>query len=132
MALILAGARLFSAGDHAHLVVLLDDSASMAAVNGRGESARDRAVRRVPSRSIVWAHRARVTLVRSGERPSVLAGPAAFPAEARPALEGWKPKAPHHALALGVRLARELAGPDRQADGHQRRPPDAPRANPQT
>ena len=47
LALILAGARMSSAGVSPHLVVLLDDSASMAAVNARGESARDRAVRRV-------------------------------------------------------------------------------------
>ncbi len=47
LALILAGARLSPAGVSQHLVVLLDDSASMAAVNAAGESARDRAVRRV-------------------------------------------------------------------------------------
>jgi hypothetical protein len=51
-----------------------------------------------------------VTLVRSGARPSVLAGPAALLREARPALEAWQPVAPHHALALGLQLARELAG----------------------
>ena len=43
------------------------------------------------------------------------------PLEARPALDSWKPEAPHHSLALGIRLARELAGPDRQADGDERR-----------
>ena len=110
LALILAGARLFPAGDHAHLVVLLDDSASMAAVNVRGESARDRAVRRIALELDRLGSTGRVTLVRSGERPSVLAGPAALRADAMRALEGWKPNAPHHALALGLRLARELAG----------------------
>jgi hypothetical protein len=110
LALILAGARLFSAGDHAHLVVLLDDSASMAAVDARGESTRDRAVRRVAVEIDRLGNTARVTLVASGERPSVLAGPAAFPADAMRALEQWKPHAPHHSLALGLRLARELAG----------------------
>ena len=47
LALILAGARCSPAGISHHLVVLLDDSASMAAVNAAGESARDRAVRRM-------------------------------------------------------------------------------------
>src|SRR5918996_3460114 len=47
LALILAGARISPTGVSQHLVVLLDDSASMGAVNARGESARDRAVRRV-------------------------------------------------------------------------------------
>jgi hypothetical protein len=109
-ALILAGARLSSAGVTAHLVVLLDDSASMAAVNARGESARDRAMRRILEELDRRGAAARVTLVSSGERPSVLVGPAAFAVEARSALELWRPAAMHHALAPGIRLARELAG----------------------
>jgi hypothetical protein len=52
----------------------------------------------------------RITLIQSGERPAVLAGPAALAIETRPALERWKPQAQHHSLALGLRLARELAG----------------------
>ena len=111
LALILAGARISSADLSPHLVVLLDDSASMAAVNGRGESTRDRAVRRVIEELDRLGNRARVTFVESGERPSVLLGPAARALEARPALDNWKPEAPHHSLALGLRLARELAGP---------------------
>jgi hypothetical protein len=109
-ALILAGARVSSTGVSQHLVVLLDDSASMAAVNARGESARDRAVRRVLGDVDRLGAGARITLVQSGERPSVLSGPAALAVEARPALDTWKPEAPHHSLALGIRLARELAG----------------------
>ncbi len=111
LALILAGARISSADVSPHLVVLLDDSASMAANNGRGESTRDRAVRRVIEELDRLGNRARVTFVQSGERPSVLLGPAARALEARPALDNWKPEAPHHSLALGLRLARELAGP---------------------
>ncbi len=110
LALILAGARLFPAGDRAHLVVLLDDSASMAAVDGRGESPRDRAVQRVAAELDRLGRAGRVTLVETGERPSVLAGPAAFPADAIRALDRWTPDAPHHSPALGLRLARELAG----------------------
>jgi hypothetical protein len=110
LALILAGARVSSAGVSQHLVVLLDDSSSMAAVNARGESARDRAVLRVLTELGRLGAGARVTLVRSGDRPSVLAGPAAFAVEARPALDAWKPDAPHHSLALGIQLARQLAG----------------------
>ena len=110
LALILAGARLSSAGVSPHLVVLLDDSASMAAVNSRGESARSRAVRRVLDEVARLGNRGLVTIVQSGVRPSVLAGPAAPAIEARRALDGWKPEAPHHPLALGLRVARELAG----------------------
>ena len=110
LALILAGARLSPAGISQHLVVLLDDSASMAAVNASGESARDRAVRRVLGELDRLRSSARVTLIQSGERPSILSGPAALAPEARAALAAWKPEAPHHALTLGLRLARELAG----------------------
>src|SRR5688572_26635385 len=66
VALMLAGARLSRAGVSQHLVVLLDDSASMAAVNARGESARDRAVRRVLGELDRLGARARITLVQSG------------------------------------------------------------------
>lgn len=112
LALILAGARLSSSGVQQHLVVLLDDSASMAAVNAAGESARDRAVGRVLQEIDRLGAAARVTLVTSGERPFVIAGPGAYAVEARPALERWTPTAAHHPLALGIRLARELAGRD--------------------
>ena len=110
LALIVAGARLSSAGVSPHLVVLLDDSASMAAVNANGESARDRGVRRVLAETERLGGRARVTLIRSGDRPVVLAGPAAMASETRPALEHWRPEAAGHSLAMGIRLARELAG----------------------
>ena len=110
LSLILAGARLSSAGTDQHLVVLLDDSASMSAATAAGESARDRAVQRVLAEVNRLGAGGRVTLVVSGERPSVLAGPSAYPVEVRPALDGWAPQALHHSLALGIRLAREFAG----------------------
>ena len=110
LSLILAGARLTSAAEIPHLVVLLDDSASMSAVGADGTPVRARAVERVLRELEVPGRRGRVTLVRSGDRPVVLAGPAALPAEAEAALERWAPRAPHHALAPGLRLARELAG----------------------
>jgi hypothetical protein len=40
----------------------------------------------------------------------VLFGPAARAVDAPSALAGWTPEAPDHSLALGLRLARELAG----------------------
>jgi hypothetical protein len=109
LALILAGARIFPATSSDHLVVLLDDSASMAAVNAAGESARDRAVRRVLLEIERLGVGGRITIIASGDRPAVLAGPAALAPEGPRALERWAPRAPHHSLALGLRLARELA-----------------------
>jgi von Willebrand factor type A domain/Aerotolerance regulator N-terminal len=110
LALIVAGARISPAGVSQHLVVLLDDSASMAAVGAAGNSARDRAVRRVLAELDRLRAGARITLIRSGDRPAILAGPASYMVEARSALQAWKPEAPHHSMALGLRLARELAG----------------------
>ena len=110
LSLMLAGARCAPAADVDHLVVLLDDSASMAAQNVRGESARDRAIREIRSEIDARARTARITLVRSGDRPTVLAGPATSGPDARAALERWQPKARHHTLATGLRLSRELAG----------------------
>ena len=93
----------------------------MAAVNARGESARDRAVRRVLAELDRLGAGARITLVRSGDRPSVLAGPAAFAVEARPALDSLEA-----GRAASFARARPSAGagarrPDRQADGDERR-----------
>ena len=110
LALILAGARLSSSGVSQHLVVLLDDSASMAAVDAQRQSARDRGAQRVLEELRRLGGRARITLVRSGDRPSVLLGPAALATEAAAALEQWRPQAASHPTAMGLRLARELAG----------------------
>jgi hypothetical protein len=110
LALILAGARLRPEGLSAHLVVLLDDSASMSAINGQNESPRDRGTARILSEVERLGSTSRVTLVLSGERPSILLGPSAISAEAREALDRWKPAATRHSLALGLRLAREVAG----------------------
>ena len=110
LALIIAGARVSPAGVSEHLVVLLDDSASMAAVNAQGESARDRGVQRVLAELARLGPRARITLVRSGDRPAVITGPGAMASEAAPGLAQWTPDASSHSLATGLRFARELAG----------------------
>jgi hypothetical protein len=110
LALILSGARIQPASVNEHLVVLLDDSASMSATNGRNESPRDRAVRRVTDEIEKLGRGVRVTLILSGDRPTVLVGPAALAVETQPAMQRWKPQAQHHPLTMGIRLARELAG----------------------
>src|SRR5262245_33727262 len=110
LSLILAGARLSSAAVSDHLVVSLDDSASRWARNAGGVRPRDRAERRVLDEISRLGSGGRITIIQSGERPIVLAGPAALAAEGRTALERWQPQSQHHSLAPGLRLARELAG----------------------
>jgi hypothetical protein len=125
IALIIAGATLAPSTSSEHIVVLLDDSVSMTAIDSGGESPRARAIRRVHDEVKRIGPRGRMTLVRSGERPVLIAGPAAFGAEAEPALAAWMPLARQHSLAAGLRLARELAGEsgsllilsDRRPDG---------------
>ena len=125
LALILAGARVRPNTVNTHLVALLDDSASMAAIDSAGESPRDRAVRRVLQEAENLGANARVTLVLSGERPSVLLGPAARTIDLRPALDKWKPYAPHHSVSAGLRLARELTGTSGRLMVLSDAPPDA-------
>jgi hypothetical protein len=109
LALIIAGATFASSARSEHLVVLLDDSASMMA-GEPGESPRARAVRRVRDEIERLGPRGRITIVRSGERPALIVGPAAFGAEADTALGIWRPEARQHSLSEGLRLARELSG----------------------
>ncbi len=125
LALILSGARVRPNTANTHLVALLDDSASMGAIDSAGESPRDRSVRRVLQEAGNLGATARVTLVLSGERPSVLLGPAARVIDLRPALDKWKPDAPHHSVSAGLRLARELAGTNGRLMVLSDSPPDA-------
>jgi hypothetical protein len=108
LTLLAAGARCSPSGTVDHLVVLLDDSVSMSAA-GPGGSTRERAVQRALQEIDRLGGRGRVTIVLSSERPAVIAGPQARPLEATRALDGWRPRASHHSLGPGLRLARELA-----------------------
>jgi hypothetical protein len=90
-----------------HLVVVLDGSVSMAA--GAPDSARARAVAAVRARIAALPRRSRVTLIESGATPRLLAGPAAFPAEAGARLAEWQPSLGRHDVGRALALASELA-----------------------
>lgn len=98
-----------AAGQSEHLVVVLDSSASMGATV-EGKSTRQRAIELVGERIAALGRGSRVTLVQSGSRPTLVAGPAAFPVEARTALEGWEPSAARHDLGPALALALQFAG----------------------
>ena len=106
LALAIAGIRGCGIGSSDHAVVVLDGSASMAAVEG---DARDEA------RSIVEAlpRSGRATVLVSGPDPQVLAG-AALEAEALAALAGWEPGRANHELAQGgaITLVTDRFSPD--------------------
>ena len=91
-----------------HLVVVLDGSASMGALAG-GETPRERARAILRERIDGLPRGSRATLIESGPRPSVLAGPAAFAEEALQRLETWRPSAVRHDLGPALALALDLA-----------------------
>lgn len=106
VALWLAGPRFGLADRVPHLVVVLDDSASMGA--GRGETARDRAVAVVREQLDELSSDALVTVIASGPRPEVLLGPRALRAGAQGVLDAWQPRRTDHDLAPALDLAVEL------------------------
>jgi len=110
LALCFAGPRASCvAAKSEHLVVVLDSSASMGAVRDERSTAQA-TVELVRKRIDSLSRGSRVTLVRSGPRPALLAGPAAFPDEARTRLDEWKPLAARHDLHPSLALGLELAG----------------------
>ena len=95
----------------AHFIVVLDNSASMAAVGGDGLSARDRTVAELQQRIKPSVANARVTFIATGRRPALVACPAAEWAEAQGMLDEWRPELPDHspqsAIDLGIQLAED-------------------------
>jgi hypothetical protein len=107
-ALFLADARCGEAARWTHVVVVVDGSLSMAAeVDGKT------AAERVKEAVAKLAHdegAGVLTLVESGVRPRLLAGPQLETSRALAALEAWRPAQPAHDLSSAVVMARELSG----------------------
>ena len=109
LALMLAQPR-FSLGRRPHLVVVLDDSASMSATLAPGVTVRERAIREIEERVEELGRRTVPTIITTGRRPAVIAGPAASWGRAREQLETWRPTSRHHDPAAAWELGRQLAG----------------------
>jgi hypothetical protein len=82
----------------------------MGAITSRGPTLLARAEEEIRKRIDELGRGSRVTLVASGLRPRVLAGPAAFPEEALRSLHGFEPTARHHDLTAAVALGLQLSG----------------------
>jgi hypothetical protein len=107
-ALFLADARCGAAAMKNHVVVVVDGSLSMAAV-ADGKSAADRV--RDAVAALVRSEGAGVlSIVESGVRPRLLAGPQLEAARALSALEAWQPSQPSHDVTSALVMARELSG----------------------
>ncbi len=113
MSLCLAGPRGCSGDGGEHLVVVLDGSASMGARLPDGTRLSDRVQERVAERIDGLSSGSSVTLIQSAVRPNVLAGPGAFPAEAKARLARYEPAALHHDISAAIELARQVAGGSR-------------------
>lgn len=123
LALALAGPRGCAGESGRHWVVVVDGSASMGARDPRADAAPGTEASRDAGRTRVEIVRAdiearvhdlprgsRVTIVESGARPRVIAGPAAFPAEALAALAKLDTTALHHDLTSAAALGLQLSG----------------------
>lgn len=111
LSLVLADPRWGDVGKVVHLVVVLDNSASMSSrppgleeksFRDAAVTELDRRIQRLPRGSVI-------TLLRTGRRPEMLAGPAVPWDEAKPKLDDWHPALPKHDFQATWDLAAQLA-----------------------
>jgi len=110
LALWLGGFSAGVSGDVPHLVIVVDDSASMGARGAGGASAIDRV--RAELRTILseTPARAKATLILTGPRPEIVVGPGAPVALLQDALDGLVPTQPSHDPAATLHMAQDIAG----------------------
>ena len=113
LALVLSEPHSAGLSDTVHLVAVLDNSASMSArpAADGGVSFRDAAISELERRARGLPRGSVVTLILSGNRPVMLAGPAISWEDAKPRLLAWQPQAPRHAFEpawdLGLQLVEK-------------------------
>jgi hypothetical protein len=93
-----------------HLVVVLDNSASMQATVTGQPSFRDQVIADLGTRAAELGRNSRFTLILSGRRPVMLAGPAVEWSDARERLAAWRPSAAQHDFQSAWDLASQFAG----------------------
>jgi len=93
----------------AHLVVVLDNSASMAAKPVDGPSLRDRALAELRSRVERLGRPTVLTLLMTGPRPEALNGTPVDWTQAQELLPQWQPHKAHHAFQPAWDIAAQLA-----------------------
>lgn len=113
LTLVLSEPHYAGLNDAVHLVAVLDNSASMSArppQNG-GLSFRDAAINELENRAKRLPRGSVVTLILSGNRPVMLAGPAVSWDDAKPRLLAWQPHQARHSFEpawdLGLQLVEK-------------------------
>ena len=111
LSLVLADPRWGNLGKVVHLVVVLDNSASMSSrPPGLEEKTfRDAAIDELDRRAKQLPRGSVVTVLRTARRPEMLAGPAVPWEEAKPKLDEWRPALPKHDFQPTWDLASQLA-----------------------
>jgi len=109
LTLVISRPRFEATAKAEHLVVILDDSASMSARPEGGVSFRDAAVEAIESRLEELPEGSVVTLLRTGRRPAMLAGPGVPPRDAVEKLADWQPGEPRHDFQPAWDYAAQLA-----------------------
>jgi hypothetical protein len=109
LTMVLAQPRVSDSGKVLRLIAVLDDSASMSAVGAGETSSRDRAVAELARRMKDAPRGSRTTLILTGRRPVMLAGPAVEWDVAEAALANWKPTLPGHDILSALDMAVQLA-----------------------
>ena len=111
LSLVLADPRWGGVGKVVHLIVVLDNSASMSSrPPGLEEKTfRDAAIEELDRRAKQLPRGSVVTLLRTARRPEMLAGPAVSWEEAKPKLDEWHPALPRHDFQPTWDLASQLA-----------------------
>ena len=113
LSLVLSQPRWGGLNQTVHLVAVLDNSASMLArpPDPGASSFRDAAVAELGRRAESLPRGSLITLIQSGNRPTMLAGPAVAWDEARAKLDDWQPAAPRHSFGpawdLGLQLVEK-------------------------
>ncbi len=105
---VLARPRIGNFGRAPHLIVVLDNSASMSAVVD-GKSFRDAALEQLQRRVDELGRDTVITVMLTGRRPVMLAGPAIPWKEAQPLLQNWRPQATRHSFEPAWDLAAQWA-----------------------
>jgi hypothetical protein len=111
LAVILSEPHYAGMNNAVHLVAVLDNSASMSAQPSGGVSFRDAAINELEQRAKGLPRGSVVTLILTGNRPVMLAGPAVAWDDAKPRLLAWQPQSVRHSFEpawdLGLQLVEK-------------------------
>lgn len=109
LTMLLAKPQLSDLNTTTHQVFVLDNSASMMASPLDGKSFRDLALEEIESRVDETGRKTRVSVILTGPRPAMLAGPAVSWQQARKALSQWQPQMTRHQFQAAWDTALQLS-----------------------